>query len=132
MSWGKSYIEERAEFVVGVAGGKAGCGDIRLGFIEINRIPQICHSGGNLKVLVENIGNTVISQMKARVVDSSGVNEKENVLDQPLPIGESKAVNIPISGSGMQVKITPMIFVEGKKAYCFDKSLEADGPFMAC
>lgn len=132
MSWGKSYIEQRAEFVVGVASGKAGCSDIGLAFIEISRIPQICHSGEGLKLLVENVGDTPVVQMNARVVDSSGVSDRESVLSSALPIGESKDVVLSVSGQAKQVKLTPVISVEGRKEFCFDKSLSADGPFSAC
>jgi len=131
MSWGKSYIEQRAEFVVGVASGKAGCSDIGLAFIEINRIPQVCHGPQGLKFFVENVGDTPIIAMSARVVDA-GITEKDNILSSPIGIGESKDVSISTNGQAKQVKLTPMISADGSKQFCFDKALAADGPFSAC
>jgi len=131
MSWGKSYIEERAEFVVGVAGVLSGCVDIDLRFIEVNRVPQVCHEGNKLRVMVENVGNTLISNMDARVVDS-GVTMLDQVLDSPIPIGKSQQITLTMSPPAKQAKLTPMIVVRGKKEFCFDKALVVDGPFSAC
>jgi len=134
MSWGKSYIEERAEFVVGVAGVSAGCVDIDLRFIEVNRVPQVCHAGNKRIVMVENVGNTMISNMDARVVDSGagGVTTLDQVLDSPIPIGQSRQITLTMSPPAKQAKLTPMIVVRGKKEFCFDKALSVDGPFSAC
>jgi len=126
MSWGKSYIEERAEFVVGVAEGQAGCVDVDIRFININNIPQVCHARGTLKALVENVGNTIITQVSTRVVDNSGVSSKEDALSQAVTIGQSSEVFAPTSPPAKQIKITPIIRTEGKKELCFDRSITAD------
>jgi len=132
MSWGKGYIEKRAEFVVGVAGGKSGCADININFIEVNGIPQVCHSGRKIQAMIENVGNTVVQQLQARVVDSSGVNTVDSMLSRAIPIGDSVQVTVPVSPPGKQLKITPEIIIEGKREFCFDKSLSADGPYAPC
>lgn len=132
MSWGKGYIEERAEFVVGVAGGKAGCVDIGIDIVKVGGRPEVCYSGRNLRILVENVGNTVIQQFQARMVDAAGVKTVDDTLSEALPIGDSVMVDVPISPPGKQAKITPQIIIEGKREFCFDKALTTDGPFRPC
>jgi len=132
MSWGKNYIEERAEFVVGVAGAKVGCVDVDLRFIEIGGVKQVCASGSKVKMMIENIGNTVIHELQGRIVDSSGVRTIDQVLGAPVKIGDSTSVLLDVTAPGKQAKFTPVIRVGAKKEYCFDKSLNADAPYQAC
>ena len=132
MSWGKNYIEQRAEFVVGVAGGKAGCSDLNLRFIEVNGVKQVCTAGNQLKFMIENIGNTAVSELQGRIVDGSGVRTLDQALGSAVQIGESTSVLLDMTPPAKQAKFTPVIYVSGKREYCFDKALSADAPFAPC
>ncbi len=119
MNWGKSYIEEKAEFTAGPAD-VSGCGLVELSIIQVSGRDKICYNPNDfsIEVFLENGPDATIQDLQVRVVGSQGIKTLDSVLDKPIDAGVSAQIrfNYP-SGLGdvQQVKITPVI---GEGAAC--------------
>lgn len=122
MSWGKSYIEEKAEFTAGPMDASA-CGLVELGIIEVGGKDRICYSAADssIEVFLENGPELGIADIRVRVLGSNGIHTIESVLDSPLERSASAQLkfNYP-SGIGAieQVKLTPIVSAGGEYATC--------------
>ena len=112
MSFGKSYIEERAEFV----SGSPDCGTINL----LNTPNAICQESSRLRLFVEASPQIGVQAAQIRVVGSDNIYESETFLSQPLQKGQSRKVEVNFGNIGTVslVKITPYQGSGAGKEYC--------------
>lgn len=121
MSWGKGFIEEKAEFVQGVEASPLECSKVGIKVIEIGNQPEICIEGDTIKALIEN-GPVTIDNIQARVVSASGISTTESIA--PGKIGKAQSVQASFPGAGAkQVKLTPYIVINREKEYCTQKAI---------
>jgi len=128
MSWGESYIEEKADFVQGKPTEvlAAGCDVVFWSVIEVGGRPEVCKSSGGVVVFVDNGPGLEIAGVQARVVGTDGVSVSENVLSSPLGRASSARIDVPIEasvGELRQVKLTPVVMVQRIRDYCTGQSI---------
>jgi flagellin-like protein len=127
MNWGKSYIEEKAEFTAGPSD-VSGCGLVELSVIQVSGRDKICYNpnDNSIEVFLENGPDATITDLQVRIVGSQGIRTLESVLDKALDQGVSAQVrfNYP-SGLGdvQQVKLTPVI---GGDAVCSKQAVVSE------
>ncbi len=130
MSAGKSYIEERAEFVKGTP--ISSCAEAMVNFITVGNDPQVCVDIATkmLKFFVESAKG--VSQVQLRIVGSDDILTKENLLSSPLTAGESRKFEVPYEGIGevRQVKLTPYVGSGSSRQSC--APLMVDAPLRVC
>ena len=119
MSWGETYIEEKAQFVSGQSEVGGPCDAAAVAIIIVKDQLQLCTRGSNIDMFIEN-GDQAIKGLKSRVLGADGVSLTENVLKQPLPAGESLKVTFQFKPVGQitQIKLTPVMDVNGQDQFC--------------
>ena len=124
MSWGRGYIEEKAEFVIGVEASPLECGAVSIKVIEIGNKPEICLDNGNIKALIEN-GAANIDNIQARIVGTGGIATEESILLGVLQKNQAAEASFSAGNVGniKQVKLTPYILINREKDYCSDRSI---------
>jgi len=117
MNFGKSYIEERAEFV-GAPTVKGSCDNIQLNFIDVGGKPQVCTENSNLKLFLEAGPNAKVSNAQIRVIGKDDIYEEDLTLS--LTQGQSKKVSVNFGSIGgvQQVKLTPYTGSGAQKTFC--------------
>ena len=129
MSWGETYIEEKAEFVQQSGQhevASAGCGIVQWGFIEVSGLPEVCRSADGIVAFFDNGPAQGLAGVKARLVGSAGVHEVENVLAAPLDRASSQKVTVPVPaaiGELRQVRFTPVVVEQRLRDFCTAKAL---------
>ena len=83
MSWGESYIEQRAEFVSGRSEVGGPCDTALVTIIKVKDQIQICERDNTLELFVES-GPQRLVGIKARVLGADSVFLAENILASPL------------------------------------------------
>ena len=132
MNWGKSYIEEKAEFTAGAAD-LSGCGLVELSIIQVSGRDKICYNPNDfsIEVFLENGPDATIEDFQVRIVGDHGIKTLESVLDRKVDAGVSAQVrfNYP-SGLGevQQVRLTPVI---GEGAACTRQAVVSEN-LMQC
>jgi len=136
MSYGKAYIEERAEFVGGnvpETRPALGCSNIALKFIEVAGDPQVCidPASNTAKIFLE-AGNQRVENMQVRVVGSSDIYTSDDALSSTLGKGQSRNVEVTYGDVGQvrQVKVTPYTGRGDSKQYC--TAIQVDAPIAVC
>lgn len=129
MNWGKSYIEEKAEFTVGPQDLSA-CNLIQLEFIQVGGENKICFNSDTLIVeaFLENGPDRAIDNFDVRVIGNT-IETISSVLQAPIGEGVSAQVkfNYPESiGLVQQVRITPIVNIEGGPIPCQSQAISAD------
>lgn len=134
MSWGKGYIEERAEFVGAVSAAPLGCDNVHLLLWQVGGASQYCSSGGKVRILIENSPNSVVDNIEARLVGTGGVSTEPNILSKPLlkPEGLQVEFNAGTIGEIKQIKLIPLILVDSQRNLCTDKAIIIEGPIPSC
>jgi len=128
MNWGKSYIEEKAEFSAG-ATDSSGCGLVELSVIKVAGRDKICYNpnDNSIEVFFENGADAKITDLQVRVIGGQGIKTLDSVLDKPIEQSVSAQVrfNYP-SGLGdvQQLKMTPVI---GDGVACAKQSVLSEG-----
>jgi len=128
MSWGESYIEEKAEFAKGVQEVSRGCDNIFFSIMTIQAVPQICKRGDTIEVFLENGPNANILNIQAKVVGMDNVAVVDNVLKKSLSrAGSVKSVFAfaPV-GTIRQVKFTPIIQSGKDIIYCPQRAVTVE------
>jgi hypothetical protein len=133
MSWGETYIEQKAEFVSGRSEVGGPCDSAVVTVIKDGNVPQVCLRGNNIEIFVE-AGSQKIDGIKARVLGSDNVFIAENILTQKLdPLGSVKAVITPSNiGQMKQIKLTPVIQSGEQKQFCTQSETLIEEPFRLC
>ncbi|MBD3361219.1 hypothetical protein GF358_00315 [Candidatus Woesearchaeota archaeon] len=129
MSWGESYIEEKAEFAKGVQEVSRGCNNVYFTILQVKATPQICRRGDTIEVFLDNGPNANIFNIQAKVVGTDDVSVVENILPKPLPkAGSDKATFAfaPVGGI-RQVRLTPVIQSGRDIIYCPQRALKLEG-----
>jgi flagellin-like protein len=121
MSFGESYIEERAEFVEG--GGSevaAGCSAVKLEVIAVSGARQACQRGANLEVALDNGPAVDVAELHVRALGIAGIAVRENVLGGALARANAARLDIPLAEAGelKQVKLTPKVLAGQKAQLC--------------
>jgi len=129
MNWGKSYIEEKAEFAVGPQDSSA-CNFVELSFIQVGGADKICFNSDTLSIeaFIENGPERAIDNLNVRIVGNV-IENVGSVLESPIGEGLSAQVklNYPASvGLVQQVKITPVLDVEEGAIACAKKAVVAE------
>ena len=124
MSWGETYIQERADFVKGVTDIGSGCDGVHISVISIDKHPQVCTRNDRIELQLEN-GASQVPEIHARLVGSSETFTYEQVLSSPLAKESAQKVVIPLknAGSPRQLKLTPKVGVQGSMQYCDKQAL---------
>ena len=121
MSWGQGFIEEKAEFVVGVEAALLECSRVAIKVIEVGGAPEICIDNGNIKAFIEN-GPVTIDNIQARIVGTSGIITNEAILSEKLVKNQAVETTFPANGV-KQVKLTPYILINRDKQYCSEQAI---------
>lgn len=121
MSWGQGFIEEKAEFVVGVEAALLECSRVAIKVIEVGGAPEICIDNGNIKAFIEN-GPITIDNIQARIVGASGIITNEAILSERLVKNQAVETTFPANGV-KQVKLTPYILINRDKQYCSEQAI---------
>ena len=121
MSWGQGFIEEKAEFVVGVEAALLECSRVAIKVIEVGGAPEICIDNGNIKAFIEN-GPVTIDNIQARIVGTSGIITNEAILSERLVKNQAVETTFPANGV-KQVKLTPYILINRDKQYCSEQAI---------
>lgn len=123
MSWGETYIEEKAQFVEGNQGlvNAPGCDGISLAPIILSGKETFCIKDAVIKTTLENKGVNTANNLKITAIGADGVQTKEGVISKELKGGDAVKIEVPFDSTGLikQIKIIP--FYDGK--VCPDKSL---------
>ena len=119
MSWGETYIEQKAEFVSGKSEVGGPCDAATISIIKVKGQLELCVRGDTIEAFVEN-GQQALAGIKARVLGTSGVFLVENILSSPLAAGESIKTSFTFKQVGelQQVKLTPIVNVNDKQQFC--------------
>ena len=122
MSWGKGYIEEKAEFVAGSQDMSA-CKVIRMNVIQVAGADKICYdtSDYTISVFLENGPESAVSNMQARIIGTGGVHTVDSILGKP--IGKDAARDVVFSypqvvGEIQQVKLIPKVGKGDQASLC--------------
>jgi len=136
MSWGQQYIEEKAEFITAAQVMPAGCDPVSVSLITLAGAKQICLAPltRTIKAFIENGPDSVVENIKSRIVGSDGIDEVEPVLQSPLARAGSGTATFSYKQVGIvkQVKMIPYVTVDGKKQYCDKRSIVVEEPFTQC
>jgi hypothetical protein len=119
MSWGETYIEQKAQFVSGHSEIGGPCDSATISVIKVGGVPQLCVRGGTIEMFIENSQQPLVG-IKARVLGSTGVFLAENILSAPLAAGDSVKTTVAFKPVGdlKQVELTPLINVNGQQQFC--------------
>ena len=130
MNWGRSYIEEKAEFTAGPRDVSA-CNLVELSIIKVGGKDRICYnpSSHTIELFLENGPEIEVDDLQVRIVGSTGIKTLDSVLEKPLERAVSAQVlfNYP-SGIGdvQQVKLTPVLDVGAEPVFCTNKAVVSE------
>jgi len=128
MSWGESYIEEKAEFAQGVQEVSRGCDNVYFSILSVNAMPQVCRSGDTIEVFLDNGPNANLLNIQAKVIGTDDVAVVDNILTKPLPkAGSVKSVFAfsPV-GQVRQLRLTPVIQSGREVVYCPQRAVKVE------
>lgn len=133
MSWGRAYIEEKAEFVQGVQETITLCDSAEVSVVVVEGVPQLCLEGNIIKGFVDNGPDVDVYDIQARVAGTAGVYTQESTLPEVLK--RSKAAQIafavPTIGKIKQVKLTPKIRMNSDIVFCSQSEVVVE-PILLC
>lgn len=129
MSWGESYIEEKAEFAKGVQEVSRGCDDIYFSIMQVQATSQICQRGDTIEAFIENGPNADILNIQAKVIGTDNVAVIDNILQKSMPKAGSAKASFAFApvGTLRQVKLTPIIKRGNEVVYCPQRALKLEG-----
>ncbi|MBD3313396.1 hypothetical protein GF345_03055 [Candidatus Woesearchaeota archaeon] len=123
MNWGRSYVEDTAEFAQEKSSTEITCSmDIRTEIIKIGETSQICYDDDaeTLNFTIQNSGTVRVDGLRIQAIGNSSIVSKE--INETFPTAEPKRmyINYSVDGNGSirQVRFTPMITVEEKGVWC--------------
>ncbi|MBI4451263.1 hypothetical protein HY642_04780 [Candidatus Woesearchaeota archaeon] len=129
MSWGETYIEEKAEFATNVREYGTGCGQAELSITVVRDAPRVCYRATEVEIYVENGPNAELSGIKAVIVGDKDVRNIDNALQRPLPASDTVPLRLPYDasiGAIQQVKLIPKMMVEQAESLCAAKTVKAE------
>ncbi|MEM4337123.1 MAG: archaellin/type IV pilin N-terminal domain-containing protein [Candidatus Woesearchaeota archaeon] len=143
MNWGRTYVEDTARFAREKSDLEIKCSsDVKLDFLKIKDVKHICYylDGSNVKVnfTIENIGKLDVYGLQVTVVGSKEVNTTEiNLEDESKVIKRArfyKNMSVPLGdiGTPSQIRIVPIIKIEGNKNPCPGTALVEEDFFPNC
>ena len=109
MSWGQTYIAQKAEFATGVQEYSSGCAQAEISILTVRDTPRVCYRFGQVEIYINN-GPVELSGIKASVIGDKDVSNVENALASPLAAQSVASLKLAFdSGLGVlqQVKLTP-------------------------
>ncbi len=121
MSWGETYVEEKAEFVKGAEEVRTGCDAAKIDVIKLAGAEQICVKGNVIEMMLENGPDIELFDVQARVVGSQDIAVVESTLPmKPMPKEYAMKVSFGIKpvGKVLQVKLTPKIKTDDTVVFC--------------
>ena len=129
MNWGKSYIEEKAEFTAGPSDSSA-CNLVSFSIIKVGGQPKICFNPETLsvEVFIENGPDRAIDNMDIRIVGNS-IETISSVIPNPIAelVSAQIKFNYPASvGLVQQVKLTPVLILEEGMVQCTSQAVVAE------
>lgn len=128
MNWGRGYVDETTKFASEKSAKEIRCSmDINLKFIEFDDVQQICLNNGtgtpdisSINFTLQNSGTVEIEGVKIQAIGNSSIVDQD--INRSLPIAGilKDYINYSESGNGSlkQIRVTPMIKVEGSKMLC--------------
>ncbi len=130
MSWGKSYIEEKAEFVAGPSDISA-CGYVELDIIKVGGEERVCYNPaqGIIEVFVENGPEIKVDDLQVRIIGSRGIKTLSQILKAPLEKAVSAQLrfNYPADvGDVQQIKITPVLDQKPEPVFCSNQAVVSE------
>ena|SRR3989338_339870 len=144
MNWGRTYVEDTAKFAREKSDIEIKCSsDVKLAFLKIKDVKHICYfiDASNVKVnfTVENIGKLDIFGLQVTVVGDKEVNTTEIDLEDPddrvlkrARFYKNTSVNLGDIGNPSQIRIVPVIKIEGNRNACPGTALIEEDFFPNC
>ncbi len=136
MNWGKAYIEQRAEFVLGANTQPVSCDTVSVGIIKVGGQQQVCVDpvSSMLRVDIENGALSIVDNLQLRIVGSQEVLTVEKALPSQLAKGAAATIRYQYAAADMikQVKLIPYMAVNELPRLCTEKSIVVDGPIRSC
>ena len=128
MSWGESYIEEKAEFVQGTQEVFRGCDAVFFNIMTVRAMPQICQKDNVIEVFFDNGPDIALANIQAKVVGDD-VSVAEAILQSQLTRSGSMKSTFAFSpvGTIREVKFTPIIWKGKDIVYCPQKAIRVEG-----
>ena len=124
MSWGETYIEEKAEFVAGAQEIIGGCDLAQLNVIQIGGLDQVCTHNGLVDVWLDNGPGIDVYDIHARLVGVKEVIAIESILENPLLRNNAvKATFASGVGALRQLKLTPKVLIGDTIIFCAQKAI---------
>ena len=129
MSWGESYIAEKAEFVQGgVQEVSRGCDAVLFNIMTVHATPQICQKDDTITAFFDNGPDVVLANIQAKVVGDD-VSVAEGILAAQLVKSGSMKSTFAFAPVGKirEVKFTPIIWKGKDIVYCPQKAIRVEG-----
>ena len=132
MSWGRSYIEDRAEFVGNPE--FSGCANVQLKLITVSGKLQACYDKKQIQFIVENSPYVSIKNLQVQVIGTNGVETLENILKEPLKRAHALKINMNYQniGTPIKVKLIPIININNIELFCEETSLVIEDALHPC
>lgn len=128
MNWGRGYVDETTAFASEKTAKEIRCSmDIGLKFIEFNDVKQVCLNNGtgdpdasSINFTIQNSGTVAIEGVKIQAIGNSSIVDQDINISMPIAGILKGFINYSLTGNGSlkQVRIIPMIKVEGVKMFC--------------
>lgn len=123
MNWGRGYVDDTTQFASEKSAKEIRCSmDISIKFIEFDDEKQICLDNGTdtINFTLQNSGTVQVEGIKIQAIGNSSIVDQD--INRSLPIAGilKDYINYSLSGNGSlkQIRVTPMIKVEGSKMLC--------------
>jgi len=126
ISYGESFVEERADFVQGVPEVSAAlCDAVSLQLISVGGIPRVCLTGNIVELSIDNGPEIVIDAVQARIAGTEDIVINSNILSSPLERASSLKTMFTFDSVGevLQLRLTPVLREGSRMTFCSDKAL---------
>ena len=143
MNWGRTYVEDTAKFAREKSDIEIKCSsDVKLDWLKLKTVKQVCYTidSSNVKVnfTIENIGKLDVVALQVTVVGSKDVNttevdlESDNRTLQRARFYKNGSVSLGDIGEPSQIRIVPVIKIEGNRNPCPGTALVEESFFPNC
>ena len=130
LSWGESFVEQRADFVNSPGEINPGCNGVMFELLDIQGQPA-CLSASGVEFVVDNQGGELVG-LQVKLISPDTIRVVENALVEPLSRGATKRVVVPYNGGSLQqVRIVPTVLENGE-TYCPSQAKVLNNALAPC
>ncbi len=130
MTFGESYIEDRAKFAVGTPEVGVGCDVVKFEVTKIGGVSHACYREKTVDVSLDNGPSIDINDFHVKVHGSTGVINIQNFPSRYVPLKKSDGTRLPVPysdiGTPLKLVITPKILVSKNVVFCGEKAVTID------